>query len=358
MSEEMYKSKTLYDDVFRTLMTNCRQLILPVLNEIFGEHYTGNEEVIPLSNELMIPAEDKKVITDSNFAVVSNGIKKRYHIECQSSNDDTMAMRMFEYDINIGIQDKEIKGNSITVEIPKSAIIYLRSDDKTPNHVDVNIVTPGGSVSYEIKALKNDQYHIDDIIKKNLLFLIPFHIFSYEKDLANIERDTEKLNDLENVYEKIFDRLSDLKNDGVAEGYMASQIFELTREVTKKITEKYSNVFKEVTDMFGGKVLTLESDRLINKGREEGLEEGLKKGRAEGREETEQEFRFKDVERIQNMILEWKVSFEEACRMMGLSSDDFVKAQNEMKLIEQNKNAVSEQNEINRTDIRHDPKQR
>ena len=34
-------SSTPYDDVFRTLLNDCSRLILPVLNEIFGENYTG-----------------------------------------------------------------------------------------------------------------------------------------------------------------------------------------------------------------------------------------------------------------------------------------------------------------------------
>ena len=34
-------SKTAYDDAFRTLLNDCSELIIPVVNEVFGEHYTG-----------------------------------------------------------------------------------------------------------------------------------------------------------------------------------------------------------------------------------------------------------------------------------------------------------------------------
>ena len=37
-------SSTPYDDVFRTLLNDCSSLILPVINELFGEHYTGSEK--------------------------------------------------------------------------------------------------------------------------------------------------------------------------------------------------------------------------------------------------------------------------------------------------------------------------
>jgi hypothetical protein len=33
----------IYDGAFRTILNDCRQMIIPVINEIFKEDYTGNE---------------------------------------------------------------------------------------------------------------------------------------------------------------------------------------------------------------------------------------------------------------------------------------------------------------------------
>ena len=41
----MNNYNTPYDDVFRTLLIDCRELIIPVVNEIFQEDYTGDETV-------------------------------------------------------------------------------------------------------------------------------------------------------------------------------------------------------------------------------------------------------------------------------------------------------------------------
>lgn len=35
----------IYDGVFRTILNDCRKLIIPVINVIFEETYTGNEEI-------------------------------------------------------------------------------------------------------------------------------------------------------------------------------------------------------------------------------------------------------------------------------------------------------------------------
>lgn len=44
-------TNTPYDDVFRTLLNDCSPLVIPVINEVFREHYTGQEEVIFSPNE-------------------------------------------------------------------------------------------------------------------------------------------------------------------------------------------------------------------------------------------------------------------------------------------------------------------
>ena len=44
-------ANTPYDDVFRTLLNDCSRLVLPLLNEAFGEHYKGTEEITFLQNE-------------------------------------------------------------------------------------------------------------------------------------------------------------------------------------------------------------------------------------------------------------------------------------------------------------------
>ena len=47
----MKLSNTPYDDVFRTLLNDCSSLIIPVINEIFWENYSGKEKIIFSPNE-------------------------------------------------------------------------------------------------------------------------------------------------------------------------------------------------------------------------------------------------------------------------------------------------------------------
>ena len=66
---------TPYDDVFRTLLNDCTELVIPVVNEIFGENYFGKEQIITLQNEHFIRSQDgvtKEKITDTCFVIINN----------------------------------------------------------------------------------------------------------------------------------------------------------------------------------------------------------------------------------------------------------------------------------------------
>jgi hypothetical protein len=89
---------TPYDDVFKTLLNDCTSLIIPVVNEIFGEDYRGDEMIKFLPNEHFINQPEgntEKEFTDSCFEIYGREHKK-YHLECQSTTDSSMLIRMFE----------------------------------------------------------------------------------------------------------------------------------------------------------------------------------------------------------------------------------------------------------------------
>ena len=60
----------IYDGAFRTILNDCRKLIIPVINEIFSETYIGDEEIRFFPNEHFLDQQDeadKERITDTNF---------------------------------------------------------------------------------------------------------------------------------------------------------------------------------------------------------------------------------------------------------------------------------------------------
>lgn len=265
---------TPYDDVFRTLLNDCSSLIIPLINEVFGEHYTGKERIVFSQNEHFMNRQDgdeDERITDTSFQIITGTESRKYHWECQSSKDSSMLVRFFEYDTQIALDEGEIKRNVLTVTLPNSAVLFLRCDGGTPNQMMIKIVTPGGTVSYAIPVMKSQQYSIDDIFEKGLLFLIPFHIFSYESRLKEYDKNRDKLKELQGEYKDIADRIEQLLNAGELSEYTKCTILDMSDKVLKHIARKYENVRKGVKDVMGGRVLDYEAKRIKNEGRAEGI---------------------------------------------------------------------------------------
>ena len=273
---------TPYDDVFRTLLTDCTELMIPVVNEIFHTKYTGKETICLLQNEHFIRMPDgseQERITDSSFEIISEetapiaqGQKKRYHIECQSTEDGSMIVRMFEYDTQLALENREFISNILTVQFPDSAVVSLRHTKNTPEEMMVKVLTPGGKVSYTVPVLKVKRYTIHELFEKKLFFLIPFHIFAYEKDFKELEENKKKLKQLEEEYASIRERLEIACQMGDLTRYSKAAILDMSRKVIEHLAVKYKNVAKGVSRTMGGKVLNYEAKDILNRGRREGEE--------------------------------------------------------------------------------------
>ena len=274
----------IYDGAFRTILNDCRKLIIPVINEIFGETYTGEEEIQFFPNEHFIDQQDeadKERITDTNFMVFGK-IPKKYHIECESSLPDGKIMiRLFEYDAQIALDEGEVTEETLTVTFPNTAVLYLRAYKKTPDKLKYVIVTPGGMVQYDVPIMKVQTYSIDDIFEKGLLMLIPFYIFSHEKGFSEYNCNERKLAELKAEYQKILERLDELEQQGVIGAFEKRTIIELSGDVIKEIAQKYENVQKGVGVMMRGALIETEARTILNQGRKQGISQGISETRKE-----------------------------------------------------------------------------
>ncbi len=292
----------IYDGAFRTILNDCRNMILPVINEIFDEEYIGDEKIEFFPNEHFLDQQDtadKERITDTNFKVIGKEIKK-YHLECESSlPDGKMTIRLFEYDAQIALDEGEVTEETLTVAFPNTAVLYLRAYRKTPDKMRYVIVTPGGTVQYDIPVMKVQTYSLNDIFEKRLLLLIPFYIFSHEKDFAEYNSNEQKLSELKSEYQDILERLDEMEQQEVIGAFDKRTIIELSSDVIKEIAQKYENVQKGVGEIMGGALIETNARRL--------------------KTEAENEANRKSAQRMLNM---GKLTIEEVAICSGLSIEE------------------------------------
>lgn len=285
---------TPYDDVYRTLLNDCTSLIIPIVNEVFQKQHGENEKVTVLNNEFYITRQDgeqKERITDSNF-IIGNTC---YHFECQSTSDGTIIMRVFEYGSQIAIRDSNIENNVLTVRFPKTAILYLRQTKNTPDFMNICIKVPEASCSYRVPVMKVQRYSLEEIFAKKLFFLIPFHIFVYEKNFSKYESEEKKLVELTNVYEQLVKRLNDCAEAGIISEYVKGTVIAMSKKVLEALTVKYSKVQEGVGKIMGGQILDYEAKRIRNEERVNTERERKRAEEAENRAE-EAEAKIKKLE--------------------------------------------------------------
>ena len=273
------ESNTIFDDVFRTMLEKMPQLAIPLINEVFGTSYPEDIEIIQKRNEHQ--TQNGRVITDSHL-LIANRI---YHIECQSTDDSTMVIRMIEYDFAISLEHVQKENGRYRMYFPQSCVLYLRGTKKRDT-ISVEIVMPdGNTVEYTVPVVQVQRFTCDDMLQKHLLFLLPYHVIKYEQE-KGLDTDSEKWKELLDEYAKIEKYLEkNFLEKGNEKAYR--DMVELIIRIADYVFRDKEKVRKGFGDVMGGKVLELESDKLIQRGIEQGLEKGIQQGIAMERKNTE-----------------------------------------------------------------------
>ena len=156
---------------------------------------------------------------------------------------------------------------------PNTAVLYLRNYKKTPDKMRYVIKTPGGTVEYDVPIMKVQEYTLEDIFSKGLLLLIPFYIFSHEKNFKVYNSNEQRLAELKAEYRSILERLDKLEQEGTIGAFDKRTIIELSGDVIREIAQKYENVQKGVGDIMGGALIETEARTILNRGKDEAKKE-------------------------------------------------------------------------------------
>ena len=257
------ESSTIFDDVFRTMLEKMPQLAVPLINEVFGTSYPEDVKIIQKRNEHQ--TKNGRIITDSHL-LIANRI---YHIECQSTDDSTMVIRMIEYDFAISLEQVQKENGRYRMYFPQSCVLYLRGIKKRDT-ISVEIVMPNGNtVEYTVPVVQVQRFTCDDMLQKHLLFLLPYHVIKYEQE-KDLDTDSEKWKEFLDECKKIESYLEEnFLEKGNEKSYR--DMIELIIRIADHVFRDNEKVRKGFGDVMGGKVLELESDKLIQRGIEQGI---------------------------------------------------------------------------------------
>ena len=111
LPEGLSTEAQLWDEIMKKETFLMPEQLFPLIKEIYGKSYEKNTAISPLATEFSVQRADTKEITsiraDITVLVEQQDI---YHFECEISNDGTMVIRMFEYDVHIALSYPEQSG--------------------------------------------------------------------------------------------------------------------------------------------------------------------------------------------------------------------------------------------------------
>lgn len=133
-----------------------------------NETADGSREIEELVSDLLLRIEDET-----------------YLLECQSYQDDSMAIRIAEYAFITARQSAVWDIGHAVIPMPAFCIIYIKRTDKTPLKTSVTFTFPDGQeVTYESDNVILEQFTKESIVEKKLFPYIPFYAARYEKDIS------------------------------------------------------------------------------------------------------------------------------------------------------------------------------
>lgn len=301
-----------YDNVFKTMKTKHKRLFISVINETFGKDYPMDAEVSVLPSEGFLTenetADGSREIEEqvTDFLIrIGNGV---YLLECQSYDDDSMAVRIAEYAFIAARQSASWDNGHAVIPMPQFAVIYIKRTERTPEKTVVTFTFPDGqTVDYASQNVILDEFTREYIVKKRLFPYIPFYIARYEKDITSGNSIEKAVEDLEYFRDEMvrLHRAGELSDDEIVD------LMGFVNTIITHITDGNKNE-ERLVNIMGGTVIETESEKLIRRGKTQGMQQGMQQGMAKMIIEMGQEYGLDDAAILRKLRDKTGLSAEQA----------------------------------------------
>ena len=122
---------------------------------MFGTDYGINDNVeleYSESTGIYTGFQIRRRTADSKLSVDG----KRYHLECESTANSNVAIRLFEYDWLDAVNHVSPENGEYVVKLQKSGLLFLRSHNNTPKEYTYRLILPDDNeVKYQIPIVKS-----------------------------------------------------------------------------------------------------------------------------------------------------------------------------------------------------------
>lgn len=324
MSKDEVREKIKLDQMMKVLFKLSKKVMVNLLNALFNEDYDYNKVSIEYSNSEFVDDDFDRLYGDIFITVRTENKSFSYHIEFQTLNDNSMAIRMFRYGFEKAVERAGDENNEeITLYYPKQLVIFLEENKNVKDELYFKLRLPDEQeIRFSVPVLKYWEYSAEDLKDKKMYALLPLQVFKSRKRIKAIYNnehisyeDKGKL--INNEFKKLIEAikatikvLDELYNSHEIIGTDLEKILKVLTNISEYLYNKYgeySSIGKEVDIM----VTTLYNPVVAEKAKKEGKKEGKKE--------------------VALKMLEENIDVNFIKKFTGLTSEEIVKLKEEIE---------------------------
>ena len=237
----------LWDEIMKKEVFLLPEQLFPLIREVHGKEYPRDTPIRLMATEYSVERLDTKEISsiraDITVQVAGSDI---YHFECEIKKDETMVIRMFEYDVHAAITYAEDEKAGYRIRFPHSAVLYLENSRTMPDELVCPVIFQDGTThEYKVPVIQVQCYTLEDIREKHLCVLLPFLPLRFRPRIKSKTRKIQT-DELTDFYQQIILIL----NQEVADGHLSVRnqkaVLSLLRKSMIRVFYRDESLLKEV----------------------------------------------------------------------------------------------------------------
>ncbi|MDR2446294.1 MAG: hypothetical protein LBD58_03225 [Treponema sp.] len=186
----------LFDLMFKLILKEASPAALVrFINGLFDKNYPPDSEVTFATTESVNEQADRleKIISDMVVTIAGDA----FLIEAQINDDESIALRVFQYGFAHAVQTKQTAGSVTTLTMPAARIVYWETTRRTPDTVAVRLVFPDKTThDYKVDALKVLDQSLEALDRRGMALLFPFCLLKFRREARKADADVERRREL------------------------------------------------------------------------------------------------------------------------------------------------------------------
>jgi hypothetical protein len=237
----------IFDLILKRLIRLSNVAIINFVNGLFGTNHPL-DSTVEYPNTENVSKKLRKLMSDT---IVIIGGTHVYNIEGEiNSDDENIAVRVFEYGFMEGLRTKTTSenGSKISIKFPNARIIYWETTKKAPDEVTLTLGFPDGEhYNYVVRTVKFLDHTIKDLEAQKLVILLPFYVLKLRKRAVNArtsKRRMELAKEIKPILEELMAAADRAEQTGLMSGSDKRIVLEHMERLYKELFAQYDE-YKE-----------------------------------------------------------------------------------------------------------------